>query len=89
MRIGITQDTQVPKILRLARITSTRLQAQSQALVRRIDNIRAGATFFGIAGAVGAAFLTGEERTVGGEAGGQNADVEFDHCPDVDGDVGP
>ncbi len=30
-----------------------------------------------------------EEGTVGGEAGGEDADVEFDHCPDVDGDVGP
>ena len=30
-----------------------------------------------------------EEGTVGWEAGGEDADVEFDHCPDVDGDVGP
>ena len=91
MHMLITQNAQMSKILRMARITPTLLQVQSQALNRRINNIRAKAvTFFGVAaGAVGAAFLAVEEGTVGGEADGENADVEFDHCPDVDGDVGP
>ena len=93
MRMRISQDTQMSKIFRMARITPTLLQVQTQALTRGIDNIRAGAawvaTFFGIAGAVGAAFLTVEEGTVGGQAGRENADVEFDHCPDVYRDVGP
>ena len=62
-----------------------------------IPRIRVGAgsvattttTFFGIARGAGTAGLAVEEGTVGGEAGGEDADVEFDHCPDVYGDVGP
>lgn len=44
------------------------------------------AAFFGV---VGARFFAAEEGSVGGEADGEDADVEFDHCPDVYGDVRP
>ena len=65
------------------------LQIQTlQGLIGRIT-IATRAAFFGVAGGFGTASCAVEERTVGGEAGGEDADVEFDHCPDVDGDVGP
>ena len=90
MPMRITQHTQMSKILRLARITPTRLQIQPlQCLIRRVRNIRARAAFFGVESVVGGAFSAEEEGTVGGEAGGEDAHVEFDHCPDADGDVGP
>ena len=95
MPMRITQHTQMSKILRMARITSAMLQIQpAQRLIRRIGDIRSRAivsrtAFLGVAGGVGIALFAVEEGTVGGEAGGEDADVEFDHCPDVDGDVGP
>ena len=89
MPMRIPQHTQMSKILRLARITPTMLQIQTlQGLIRRVA-IVTRAAFFGVAEGLGTAFFAVEEGTVGGEAGGENADVEFDHCPDVDGDIGP
>ena len=83
MPMRIPQHTQMSKILRMARITPTMLQIQAlQGLIRRIHDIRARAinvvraAFFGVAGA---AFFAAEEGRVGGEAGGEDADVEFDH----------
>ena len=88
MRMCIPQDTQMSEIFRMAGITPTLLQ--TQGLIGRIGIIGVGAVaFFGFARAVGAAPFAGEEGTVGGEAGGEDPDVEFDHCPDVYGDVGP
>ena len=88
MRMRISQDTQMSKIFRMARIARTLVQ--TQGLIGRIGIIGVGAVaFFGFARAVGAASFAGKEGTIGWEAGGEDTDVEFDHCPDVYGDVGP
>ena len=80
-----TQHAQMRPTLALRRIAPALLEGQARR--RRI--IVGGRGLFGAR--VGGDFLGGvaEEGAHGGEAGGEDADAELDHGPDVDADVGP
>ena len=86
MHLQITQNAQMGPILRMARFRMRLLQIQtlirmlSRRLVLLSTLVRMGAKLI---------YCATEQGAVSWQAGAQNADAEFDHCPDVDRDVGP